>query len=33
VTLRARQSALSAIAVTTSRKTMVLREIAELRVR
>jgi len=33
VTLRARQSALSAIAVTTGRKTIILREIAELRVR
>ena len=33
VTLRARQSALSAIAVTTSRKTMILQEIADLRVR
>lgn len=33
VTLRARQGALSAIAVTAGRKTMILREIAELRVR
>jgi hypothetical protein len=33
VTLRARHSGLSAIAAATSRKTMVLREIAELRVR